>query len=193
MDRSNTVNLVFGGVLLLTGAVIIGMCQYKNWSVFLKWLTFLGLIIDAFGALALVLSELWPIQAFLWPGMVAAKNQIEKAKSDSEISSHNAFLKQGDDGFEELVTITRSHRTIPNSERDYPNVEIEEFCFWPNGDIYANGIHVYQETLSSPEEVQVWILDRITTLTRDKVYPYAALTLFAGFGLQIISYWLQNL
>lgn len=193
MARSDTVDLVFWGTLFSTGAVIIGISQCKNWPVFLKWVTFLGLIIDASGALALVLSEFWPIQAFLWPGMVAAKNRIEAAKSGSDFSSHEAFLEQGEDGFEELATITRNRRTISNPEIDYSSVEIEEFRFWPSGGIYADGIHVNQETLGSAEEVQVWISDRITTLTRDKIYPYAAMILFTGFGLQIISYGLQNL
>jgi hypothetical protein len=154
---------------------------------------FLGLILDASGALALVLSEFWPIQVFLWPGIVAAKDRIEAAKTESDFSSHEAFLEQGDDGFEELTTITRNHRTISNPEIDYSHVEIEEFCFWPSGDIYVDGYNVNQVTVDSPEEVQVWISDRIKTLTRDKVYPYAALVLFFGFGLQIISYGLRNL
>lgn len=193
MARTDTVDIVFWGMVFSTVTVLVGIYQCKNWNSFLEWMTFLGLILDASGALALVLSEFWPIQAFLWPGLVAAKDRIETANTESDFSSHKAFLEQEDDGFEELGTITRNRRTISNPEINHSKVEIEEFCFWPSGDIYVSGFNVNQVTVGSPEEVQVWISERITTLTRNKVYPYAALVLFVGFGLQILSYGLQNI
>jgi hypothetical protein len=154
---------------------------------------FLGLVLDASGALALVLSEFRPIQAFLWPGMFAANDRIEMANNDSTVNSHEAFLEQGDHGFEELATITRNHRTISNPQVNHTKVEIQEFRFWPDGKIYVDGHNVNQVTLSTSEEVQIWISDRIKTLTRNKIYPYAAITLLCGFGLQLISYGLRNL
>ncbi|WP_281194165.1 hypothetical protein [Halorubrum sp. F4] len=192
MARTDAVDLVFWGVIFFVVTALIGLYNCKNWQTFLQWIMFLGLLLDAIGALALVLSEFGPIQAFLWPGLIASKNKIEAAKTDDNFNSHRPFIEQGDDGFKELTAITRDRRTISNPEMEHDRVEIEEFRFWPRGEIYADGINVHQVTVAYPDEVQSWISDRITTLTRDKVYPYAALILFTGFSLQILSYWLRN-
>jgi hypothetical protein len=191
MTKSDTVDLAFWGLIFFTITAIIGVFQCENWNSFLERVQLLGLFLDAIGALALVLSEFWPVQAFLWPGLVAAKNRIDSAEIGNNFDSHQPFLKQNEDGFQELATIARNRRELSNPQIEYSSVEIHNFCFWPQGGIYADGKNVNQVTIGPSEEVQIWISERITTLTRDKVYPYAAMTLFIGFSLQIISYGLR--
>jgi len=191
MRRHELIDWLFW-LILISGLVsVIGLYQCTTWKYFLRSASFIGLGLDAVGALLLVLSEFRPVQNFMWDELVSIIRRLEETNFERE-DAHEPWLEPNDEGFQYLVDITRDRRSLSWPHEDEAT-KVDSFTFWPKGELYAYCSNSNQVTLGPPELVERWVREKADELTRRKIRPYAVTILFIGFGLQLVSYGLQNL
>lgn len=193
MERSEAVDLFFLTVIFAVLVALTGLYQSKDWNTFLRWVTFIGLGLDAIGALLLVLSEFRNIQKYMWADLLSAQQKLENMQNSGQNSNHNTYLGKDDSGFEKVSAIARDKRTISLPYEKQDDTEIEEFRFWPSGDIYVYTDSGKQADLGSSELLKTWIQEKAQDLTSEKIVPYATIFLLFGFTLQLIAYYFQKL